>query len=98
MAELPSLCEHIHLPVQSGSDSVLKAMNRGYTYSDYYGKVERLRKKVPGIAITTDLIVGFPGETDEDHLCTHKGARRRSGLTAFLPLNIQREKVPGPVK
>jgi tRNA-2-methylthio-N6-dimethylallyladenosine synthase len=63
---LPSLCEHIHLPVQSGSDDVLRRMNRRYTRAHYLGLVEKLRLRVPSIAITTDLIVGFPGETEED--------------------------------
>lgn len=69
-SELHSLCEHIHLPIQSGSDSILKLMNRGYTFSDYRMKVEALREKVPGIAITTDVIAGFPGETEKDHADT----------------------------
>lgn len=66
MAELPSVCEHIHLPVQSGSTRILQAMARGYTREEYLEKITLLRSKVPGIAVTTDLIVGFPGETEED--------------------------------
>jgi tRNA-2-methylthio-N6-dimethylallyladenosine synthase len=66
MAELRKVCEHLHLPVQSGSNRVLQAMNRGYTREEYLEKVEALRKIVPGVALTTDLIVGFPGETEED--------------------------------
>lgn len=62
---LKSLCEHIHLPVQTGSDEVLKRMNRRYTRSHYMGLVNKLRARVPDIAITTDLIVGFPGETED---------------------------------
>lgn len=64
--DLPNLCRHLHLPLQSGADKVLKRMNRRYTQGEYLEKVERLRKSVPDIPITTDLIVGFPGETDED--------------------------------
>ena len=64
--KLPKLCEHIHLPVQSGSNRILKAMNRKYMIEDYVRIIEKLRKSCPNIAITTDLIVGFPGETDED--------------------------------
>jgi tRNA-2-methylthio-N6-dimethylallyladenosine synthase len=60
------LCPHMHLPVQSGSSQVLKRMRRSYTRSVYLRKVEALRRAVPDVAITTDLIVGFPGETDED--------------------------------
>ena len=63
---LPKLCEHIHLPVQSGSDKVLHLMNRGYTREDYLAKVERLRQVCPSISITSDVIVGFPQETEED--------------------------------
>jgi tRNA-2-methylthio-N6-dimethylallyladenosine synthase len=70
MAELPSVCEHIHLPLQSGSTRILELMNRKYTYEEYRDKVERLRKRIPGIAITTDIIAGFPTETAEDHEAT----------------------------
>jgi tRNA-2-methylthio-N6-dimethylallyladenosine synthase len=70
IAELPKVCEHIHLPLQSGSDSVLQHMNRRYTYKEYREKVEKLRKKVPAIAITSDIIAGFPGETVNDHINT----------------------------
>jgi tRNA-2-methylthio-N6-dimethylallyladenosine synthase len=66
MADLESVCPHIHLPLQSGSNRILKAMNRGYTYEHYLDKIRMLREKIPGVAITTDLIVGFPGETDPD--------------------------------
>ncbi|NTU42583.1 MAG: tRNA (N6-isopentenyl adenosine(37)-C2)-methylthiotransferase MiaB [Nitrospirales bacterium] len=67
MRDLEKVCEHIHLPLQSGSSRVLQLMNRKYTYEDYRRKVERLRKEIPGIAITSDIIAGFPQETDEDH-------------------------------
>lgn len=63
---LSKLCEHIHLPVQSGSDTLLAVMKRRYTRDEYFGKVDLLRKRIPGIAITSDIIVGFPGETDND--------------------------------
>lgn len=64
--ELPKLCEHLHLPLQSGSNRILKLMNRRYTAEHYLNLVEKLRQAVPGIALTTDLIVGFPGETEAD--------------------------------
>ena len=64
--DLPKLCEHAHLPVQSGSNRILKAMNRGYTREWYLGIVEKLRAAQPNIAISTDIIAGFPGETEED--------------------------------
>ena len=66
MATLNSVCEHIHLPIQSGSNRVLKLMNRNYTREHYIELVEQLRKAIPNISITTDFIVGFPGETRED--------------------------------
>ena len=64
--EVASLCEHIHLPVQSGSDRVLRWMNRGYTIAVYREKVAALRRTCPGISITSDMIVGFPGEEEGD--------------------------------
>jgi tRNA-2-methylthio-N6-dimethylallyladenosine synthase len=66
MAETPAVCEHVHLPVQSGSDRILKRMLRRYTRDGYTRVVDALRRAVPGIALTTDLIVGFPGETEAD--------------------------------
>ncbi|MGH7412053.1 MAG: MiaB/RimO family radical SAM methylthiotransferase, partial [Candidatus Methylomirabilis sp.] len=66
IGSLPSLCEHIHLPVQSGSDRTLARMKRGYDRDDYLEKVALFRKNTPGLAITTDLIIGFPGETEQD--------------------------------
>lgn len=72
MAELPKVCEHLHLPLQSGSDSILKAMNRGYTSSEYLDKIQALRELLPGIGLTTDIIVGFPQETDQDYQATRK--------------------------
>jgi tRNA-2-methylthio-N6-dimethylallyladenosine synthase len=65
-ARLPKLCESAHIPLQSGSDRLLKLMHRGYTREKFLGIVEKLRKAKPGIGITTDIIVGFPGETEED--------------------------------
>ena len=72
MRDLPKVCEHLHLPLQSGSDRILKSMNRGYTAADYLKKVEAFRKYVPDCAITTDVIVGYPGESDEDFMMTKK--------------------------
>lgn len=66
LAECKSVCEHLHLPIQSGSNRILKEMNRKYTREEYLMLVEKIRKAVPGIALTTDIIVGFPGETEED--------------------------------
>jgi tRNA-2-methylthio-N6-dimethylallyladenosine synthase len=67
ISRLPKLAEHIHLPLQSGSDKILKAMHRGYTAEKYLDLAQRIRHARDGIAITTDIIVGFPGETEEDY-------------------------------
>lgn len=64
---LPRVCEHIHLPVQAGDDAVLERMRRGYTRDDYVRLVKRIRERVSGVAISTDIIVGFPGETEEQY-------------------------------
>lgn len=66
MRDFEKVCEHIHLPVQAGSDTVLAAMNRGYTAGDYYEKVNCLREAIPDVSLATDIIVGFPGETERD--------------------------------
>jgi tRNA-2-methylthio-N6-dimethylallyladenosine synthase len=68
--EIPSLCPHFHLPVQSGSNIILQRMNRKYTIEAYLDKVARLQKYRPDIALTTDIIIGFPGETDDDFAAT----------------------------
>jgi tRNA-2-methylthio-N6-dimethylallyladenosine synthase len=68
--DLPKVCESLHLPVQSGSDRVLAFMNRRYTSDEYRGKVLRLRDAVPAVSLTTDIIVGFPGEGDDDFAMT----------------------------
>ena len=64
--ELDKLCEHLHLPVQSGSDTVLARMRRGYTRQEYLNRIQRLRERCPNVALSTDIIVGFPGETDAE--------------------------------
>lgn len=70
MASLPTVCEHIHLPVQAGSTRILRLMNRRYTREHYLGLIDKLRAAMPDIGITTDVIVGFPGETDDDFAAT----------------------------
>ncbi len=65
IAGLPNVCEHLHLPIQAGDDEVLARMGRGYTYEQYRHLVEAARERIPGLSITTDVMVGFPGETEE---------------------------------
>ena len=88
------LCNYIHLPVQAGSDSVLKRMNRKYTREKYLEVVERLRKAVPDIAISTDIIVGFPGETEEDFEETLSLVRSVKYDSAFTFLYSVRQGTP----
>ncbi|MBF0564305.1 MAG: tRNA (N6-isopentenyl adenosine(37)-C2)-methylthiotransferase MiaB [Nitrospirae bacterium] len=85
MKELDKVCEHIHLPLQSGSTDVLRRMNRKYTYEQYLDGIRQLREQVPGVAITSDIIAGFPGETDEDHEATVSALREIEfdGIFAF---------------
>ncbi len=66
MAEGPPICDHLHLPVQSGSNRILKRMNRKYTRESYLEIIEKVKGRLPDVSLTTDVIVGFPGETDED--------------------------------
>lgn len=72
IAESEKICKSVHLPVQSGSDVILKTMHRGYTIEKYLSQVEYARKVCPGLSLTTDIIVGFPGETEEDFQATLK--------------------------
>ncbi len=76
LRDLPKVCKHFHLPVQSGSNSVLKAMRRRYTREEYMALVDRLRTEVPGIVLSTDVIIGFPGETEADFEDTMDLVRR----------------------
>ncbi len=75
MAETPEVCEHVHLPMQSGSSRVLKRMLRRYTREQYFECADRLRAAIPGLGLTTDIIVGFPGESDEDFAETLSAVR-----------------------
>ena len=85
---------HLHLAVQSGSTRILKEMNRRYTREDYLDLVRRVRDRIPGIALTTDIIVGFPGETEEDFEETLSLAREVGYAQAFTFIYSRREGTP----
>ena len=93
-AALPKLMPHVHLPMQSGSDRILKAMHRGYTAEKYFALTEKLRAARPDIAITTDVIVGFPGETDTDFAATRELVERVGFDNAFVFRYSQRRDTP----
>ncbi|GAB3872572.1 hypothetical protein GCM10027610_138230 [Dactylosporangium cerinum] len=92
MAETPNVCHSLHMPLQSGSDSVLKAMRRSYRAERYLGIIENVRAAMPDAAITTDIIVGFPGETDADFEQTLDVVRAARYSSAFT---FQYSKRPG---
>ena len=94
MAECEKLSPHMHLPFQAGSNKVLKAMNRNYTKEGYLALVERLKSKVPDIAMTTDIIVGFPGETEEDFLDTMDVIEKVRFDAVFTFLYSKRQGTP----
>ena len=94
MATEKKVCNHMHLPLQSGSSRLLKVMNRRYTKEDYLMLVGKLRAKNPDIAITTDIIVGFPGETEEDFLETLDVVRKVSYHSAFTFIYSKRSGTP----
>jgi tRNA-2-methylthio-N6-dimethylallyladenosine synthase len=81
ISELPKICEHIEVPVQAGDDEILKAMKRGYTADQYRSLIARIRKRIPAVSIATDVIVGFPGETE-------KQFQRTYDLLAELRLDV----------
>lgn len=94
MASNEKICEHLHLPVQYGSDRVLQRMNRGYTVEHYCRLVEKLRAEVPSIALTTDLIVGFPGETESDFDRTLEFVREIKFDAAYTFIYSRRSGTP----
>ena len=94
MADCKSVMPHLHLPVQSGDDEILKKMNRKYTYDDYMTKVNRLKELVPDLALTTDIIVGFPNETEEQFLNTIKLVEAAKFEGAFTFIYSKREGTP----
>ncbi|MDN5347721.1 MAG: tRNA-2-methylthio-N6-dimethylallyladenosine synthase [Clostridia bacterium] len=94
MARLEKICEHVHLPVQAGSNRVLERMNRGYTREDYFRLVDSLRAAIPDISITTDLIVGFPGESEGDFAQTLDLVERVQFDNAFTFMFSPRRGTP----
>jgi len=91
---LPKLMPHVHLPMQSGSDRILKAMHRTYTAEKYFALTEKLRAARPDIALTTDIIVGFPGETDGDYAATRQLVERIGFDNAFIFRYSKRRDTP----
>lgn len=94
MAVTPKICHHVHLPLQSGSSKILKAMNRHYTKEDYIELVGKIREKMPDAAITTDIIVGFPGENEEDFEDTLDVVRQSEFDSAFTFIYSKRTGTP----
>ena len=94
ISALPKMAEHVHLPLQSGSNRILKAMHRAYTAEKYFDLVQRIRKARDGIAITTDIIVGFPGETDEDYKQTRELVEKLQFDNAFVFRYSPRRQTP----
>jgi tRNA-2-methylthio-N6-dimethylallyladenosine synthase len=105
IAQVPKVAEALHLPLQSGSDKIISSMRRGYTFQEYVDLIKRLRQAIPGVSLSTDLIVGFPGETEEDFLATvnavkqlkfdlaycFKFSPRKGTLAADLPNPVSQE-------
>lgn len=94
MAEIPKICRHIHLPLQSGSSRILKAMNRHYTKEGYLELVGKIRRILPDVSVTTDIIVGFPGETEEDFEDTLDVVRKAEFDSAFTFIYSPRVGTP----
>ncbi len=94
MSVLPAVMPYLHLPVQSGSDKVLKQMNRHYTNAEYRALVGRIRESIPDISLSTDIIVGFPGETDDDFAATLELVRDVTYDQAFTFIYSPREGTP----
>ncbi len=84
MRDLPTVCEHLHLPAQSGSTKILEAMNRGYAAEDYRERIAKARGTVPGIRLMSDFIIGFPGETEEDAAATESLVRDAEYQNCFI--------------
>ena len=94
LSESNKTCRSIHLPIQAGSNRILQLMNRRYTREDYFSKVEMLKKYMPDIAITTDIMVGFPTETEEDFLDTMDVVNKVNFAGAFTFVYSRRNGTP----
>ena len=97
MGRSKKICKHLHLPVQSGSSRILKKMNRHYTKEQYLELVEKIRKNVPDVSLTTDIIVGFPGETEEDFEETMDIVRKVRYDSVFTFIYSKRTGTPAAV-
>jgi tRNA-2-methylthio-N6-dimethylallyladenosine synthase len=94
MAEVPAVCEHVHLPMQSGSSRMLKRMLRRYSRNGYMACVDRIREAIPGVTLTTDIIVGFPGETDKEFEETLSAVRDVGFADAYTFIFSPRDGTP----
>jgi tRNA-2-methylthio-N6-dimethylallyladenosine synthase len=94
LSKSDKVCKSIHLPIQAGANRILKLMNRKYTREDYFNKIEILRKYIPDIAITSDIMVGFPTETEEDFLDTIDVVNRIGFAGAFTFVYSRRKGTP----
>lgn len=94
MRDCEKVCAHLHLPLQSGSSRILEKMNRHYTKEDYLGLVEKIKERLPEISLTTDIIVGFPGETDEDFAQTLDVVKRVRYDSAYTFIYSKRRGTP----
>ncbi|MCM1195258.1 MAG: tRNA (N6-isopentenyl adenosine(37)-C2)-methylthiotransferase MiaB [Corallococcus sp.] len=94
IAKYPNICDNIHLPVQSGSNEILRRMNRRYSRENYLRLIEKIRSKLPNVGITTDIMVGFPCETEEDFLDTLDLVKRARYSSAFCFIYSRRKGTP----
>ncbi len=97
MSKSEKICHHVHLPLQSGSTEILKKMNRKYTKEHYLALVDRIKAKIPDVSLTTDIIVGFPGETEEDFLDTLDVVRKVKYDSAYTFIYSKRTGTPAAV-